>query len=176
MLLSLAAYLSIIALLVSGTSESSNLKHFAALFFFLSLLYIWIIYWCYNEQRRLYKSLKSSGVLNFLVNQDFRIQERLNGWTYELEIQGYYNNSLVRIDISHEKGTLWQKYFLNLEGVPLSDVEAATTNGKGQINTFYHHTPVRLIKSDETLCSLKKHLSRFTNSLLIANKTTDNKM
>jgi len=162
----------IIIPLTSSYSEKSNPSDFVLITIGIIGLLIWILYWMHAEHVRLLTNFQQSGILEFLEESDFTIEERSTGWNYELDIQGTYNKCLIKIDVMSEKGNIWNKYYLILEGLATNEIREID-EGTLDVQTYLYPEKIRLTKDTESKSTLEMHLEKFSEEL-IQEKTTTN--
>ncbi|QSE98676.1 hypothetical protein [Fulvivirga lutea] len=150
-----AICLTIIIPLWSSIDLESNLVNLLFLSIFWIGIILWIIYLLYAQHKRLIKDLKETGVYRFLTQHGFKILETSNGWNYIITISGKYQNARINIVLDYEKGNLWHKYYLYLEGL--------TKLEKKQIHQY--PKTIKLTKNDTILSDLKYHLEIFATQL-----------
>ena len=158
--------------IISSYSEKSNSFDFILIMIGITGLLIWILYWMHAEYVRLLTNFQQSGIFEFLQESNFTVKERNTGWNYELDIQGYYNQSFVKLDLIAEKGNIWNKYYLILEGLATDEIRA-TDEAVQPIQTHLYPERIRLTKYPESKLTLEGHLEEFSKEL-IEGKTTTN--
>ena len=146
-------------------NSESNTIYFLLLTLALTLLISWIIYWQFAQHKRLTNEFKESGLLTFLINNGFEIKEKATGWNYELNISGSYNNSVINIRLSSEKGNIWNKYFLNFDGIALSDCQPLKSEQEQVVSTNFYPEVIKLTNNRNALTDLKQHLNKFSAEL-----------
>ena len=161
----LICYLGILIPIWNSVNPDSNLSGFLIFTLILTLLISYVIYWQFAQYKRLTNEFKESGLLTFLMNNGFEIVEKTNGWNYELYISGSYNNSIINISLSSEKGNIWNKYFLNFDGISLSDYQRLNSEQEQPISTNFYPEVIRLTKNHDLLTDLKEHLDKFSSEL-----------
>lgn len=166
-------YLAMITPIWNSFDPESNIKGFLILNLLLTLLISWIIYWQYAQYERVIDDFKKSGLLKFLLNNGFVINEKPNGWNYEINISGSYTDSVISIYLSSRKGDIWNKYFLNFEGISLLDYQDLNSREEHSIPVSFYSETIKLTKNQNVVRDLKEHLHKFSCEL--NEKNTSNK-
>lgn len=122
-----------------------------------------IFYLSHRYHNKIITSLLRSGVIDFLNEIDFEINESNNGWGYGINIQGQYEGCLIAIQI-FSKGLI-RKDYLNLHGVRKDKLRSYWKKYIDNVEMKIYREHILLTGSLNTKIELEESLNKFVQEL-----------
>ncbi|WP_207421180.1 hypothetical protein [Desertivirga brevis] len=119
---------------MTNTPEGSD-SDLSILILFLAGLLIYFYWWLYNDYRRKQQLLLDSNIIDFFQSKDWIVKEEFNGWEHSVKILGIHNNFPFQIDLPHDKGLVFNKYYFSISAfVEFSNEKILKEEGKRMRN------------------------------------------